>query len=100
MTIEELKKRKKELKMTLQEISDISGIPKRTVDDIFSGHTQNPRLDTVQAIARALGIDNEKTSSEELSEEEKQLVSLISQLTEEEVKELSNFIDFMISKRK
>jgi transcriptional regulator with XRE-family HTH domain len=35
-----------------------------------------------------------------LSEEEKQLVSLISQLTDEEVKELSSFVDYIISKRK
>ena len=94
MTIEALKQRKKELKMTLQEISDKSNIPKRTVDGIFSGKTKNPRIDTLQAIERALGL------SPELSEEEKQLVSLISQLTEEEVKELSSFVDYIISKRK
>lgn len=35
-----------------------------------------------------------------LSEDEKQLVSLISQLTSDEVKELSNFVDYIISKRK
>lgn len=34
-----------------------------------------------------------------LSEEEKQLVSLIAQLTDEEVKELSSFVDYIISKR-
>ena len=94
MTIEALKQRKKELKMTLQEISDKSGIPKRTVDDIFRGYTKHPRIDTLQAIERALGISSEP------KEETKELVSLIEQLTEEEVKELSNFIDFLISKRK
>ena len=35
-----------------------------------------------------------------LTEEEKQLISLISQLTSDEVKELSNFVDYIISKRK
>lgn len=35
-----------------------------------------------------------------LTEEEKQLISLISQLTNDEVKELSNFVDYIISKRK
>ena len=54
--MEYLKKAKKEKKLTLQEISNLSGIPKRTVDDIFSGHTKNPRIDTLQAIERALGI--------------------------------------------
>lgn len=98
MTIEALKQRKKEIKMTLQEISDESGIPKRTLEDIFRGRTKNPRLDTIQAIERALGID-EKKPSDNLSEEEKRLISLISQLTEEEVKELSSFVDYIVSKR-
>ena len=35
-----------------------------------------------------------------LSEEEKRLVSLIAELTDEETKELSNFVDYLISKRK
>lgn len=45
MNLEVLKKAKKEKRMTLQEISDKSGIPKRTVDQIFSGKTTNPRID-------------------------------------------------------
>ncbi len=100
MDIEGLKQLKKEQKMTLQQISDLSGIPKRTVDDIFSGKTKNPRIDTMQAIERALGIEQEKTPSDELSEGEKQLIELVKQLTDEEAEELSNYIDFIISKRK
>jgi hypothetical protein len=36
----------------------------------------------------------------EYTEDEKKLLSLISELTEEETQELSNYIDFIISKRK
>ena len=100
MDIEYLKKVKKAKKMTLQEISDLSGIPKRTVDGIFSGKTKNPRIDTMQAIERALGIEEEKTPTDDLSDGEKQLISLIKQLTDEETEELSNFVDFILSKRK
>jgi transcriptional regulator with XRE-family HTH domain len=100
MDIEGLKLLKKQKKMTLQQISDMSGIPKRTVDDIFSGKTKNPRIDTMQAIERALGLENEKTPTDELSEGEKQLIALIKELTDEEAQELSNYIDFIISKRK
>lgn len=64
MNIEQLKNEKKKRKMTLQEISDLSGIPKRTVDDIFSGHTKNPRVDTLQAIEKALGIGSNITAEE------------------------------------
>lgn len=63
MDIEYLKKVKKEKKMTLDEISEKSGIPKRTLEDIFRGATKNPRVDTLEAIEKALGI--EKTPPEE-----------------------------------
>ena len=65
MDIEYLKKIKKQKKMTLDEISVKSGIPKRTIEDIFRGATKHPRIDTLQAIERALGIENEKTPTEE-----------------------------------
>jgi len=64
MNIEQLKIIKKNKRMTLQEISDISGIPKRTVDQIFSGKTTNPRIDTIQAIERALGINSDNLPEE------------------------------------
>ena len=61
MDLELWKQVKKNKKLTLQDISDISNIPKRTVDDIFSGKTTNPRIDTVKAIELALGIKEEQT---------------------------------------
>ena len=97
--IETLKAIKKQKKLTLQDIADRSGIPKRTVDDIFSGKTKHPRIDTMQAIERALGIEEEKTAPE-YTEAEIQLFELIKQLTDEETEELSNFVDFILSKRK
>lgn len=63
MEIEKLKKRKKELKLTFDELSMRSGIPKRTLENIFHGITPTPRIDTMQAIERALGLSNEKTST-------------------------------------
>lgn len=55
--IEVLKKRRKELKMTFEELSKASGIPLRTLENIFHGVTKNPRIDTLQAIEKALGIE-------------------------------------------
>ena len=83
MDIEYLKKVKKAKKMTLQEISDLSGIPKRTVDGIFSGKTKNPRIDTMQAIERALGIEEEKTAPE-YTEAENALIELYRTASEEQ----------------
>ena len=56
MTIEQLKARKKELKMTFDQLSKKSGIAKRTLEDVFLGQTKNPRIDTMQAIEEALGL--------------------------------------------
>lgn len=35
----------------------MSGVPLQTLRDIFSGATRNPRIDTMHAIERALGIN-------------------------------------------
>lgn len=99
MDILTLKQRKKELKITNDELSEKSGIPKRTIEDIFRGATKNPRIDTMQAIERALGLDD-KSEKPILSEEEKELIALISELTDEETQELTSFVDYLISKRK
>lgn len=54
MTIEEMKKRKKELGYTNEQISELSGVPLGTVQKIFAGVTQSPRYDTLQALHRIL----------------------------------------------
>lgn len=54
MTIEEMKKWKRTLGMTSEEISNISGIPLSTVQKIFSGVTRSPRKATLDAILSAL----------------------------------------------
>ena len=96
--IEELKARRKELRITFEDLSIKSGIPLRTLENIFHGVTKHPRIDTMQAIERALGI-GEIEQTQELSSEEKEFASLVSQLTEEDRKELARFADYLICKR-
>lgn len=88
------KARKKELKLTFKRLAQISGIPKRTIEDIFSERTKNPRIDTIQAIEKALEISSlssEKinagaldsvSTSFNLSEKEKHLLELFNSLSE------------------
>ena len=64
-TIQEIKKYMKENNITYQELSDRSGIPLNTLKNLFRGKTKNPRIDTMQAIEKALGIENKKTPSDE-----------------------------------
>ncbi len=56
------KQRKKELGLNYEKIAELAGISKRSVEDIFRGYTTTPRIDTVEAIERALGL-NEKSPS-------------------------------------
>lgn len=100
MDIQDIKQYLKDNKITYQELSDSSGIALNTLKNIFRGKTEHPRIDTMQAIERALGLEQEKTPTDELSEGEKQLIALIKELTDDEAQELSNYVDFILSKRK
>lgn len=81
------KTRKKELKLTFKRLAQISGIPKRTIEDIFSEHTKNPRIDTIQAIEKALEISS--LSSEEINAGAVDSVSI--DLSAEELELIHNF---------
>ena len=52
-----LNKIMKEKKMTSQELSEKTGIPKRTIDDYRSARKKEPSLSRGLKIADALGVD-------------------------------------------
>lgn len=96
LNIELWEAKKKELGLTFDELSEKSGIPKRTILGVFRKEVTTPRIDTVQAIERALGLSEEGykdtmpfevTPTEEelitkyrsLSEENKQLILLLTE---------------------
>ncbi len=97
MDIELIRKVMKERKMTQQDLSNITGVPLQTIKYIFTGRTLYPRIDTVQAIEKALGLDRE--SSTDISQEEKNFLLAFRQLTEEEKKEFFNIANFILAKR-
>ena len=57
-------KRKDELGLKNKDIAQRSGIPLSTVEQIMCGKVKSPRLDTVQAIEKALGLDSPFTPEE------------------------------------
>lgn len=59
MNIDLWKKRKKELKLTHDKLSELSGISRRTIAGIFGGDPRyaSPTYNTIQSIEKALGID-------------------------------------------
>ncbi len=68
MEIQATKAYLKANKMTYEQLSEKSGIPLNTIKNILSGRTPNPRIDTIQAIERALDLN---PSSIEWTDEEK-----------------------------
>lgn len=66
MQLSEIKQYLRNNKITYEELSLKSDIPIGTLKSIFSGRTPNPRIDTVQAIERALGLSD--WSAEEKAE--------------------------------
>lgn len=79
------KSKKKELGITFDELSQLSGVPVQTLHNIFRGHTTTPRIDTVQAIERALGLDTPQWTDEERAQGVTDTVSRKLTVEEEEV---------------
>lgn len=52
MTLEEMKKCKREKGYTYAQMAELSGVPLGTIQKIFSGETASPRYDTLQALEK------------------------------------------------
>ncbi len=87
INVELWEERKKKLGYTFDELSEKSGIPKRTILGVFRKEVTTPRIDTVQAIEKALGLN---TPSLEWTDEDKAagvtFTSPYNNLSKEEVK--------------
>lgn len=57
MKIEEIKKYLKINGITYEKLSELSGISISAIKKIFSGSARYPRVDTMEAIEKALGLD-------------------------------------------
>lgn len=57
MTIEEMKKRKKELGYSFRQLSELTGLPLGTIQKVFNGETKAPRYQTLHALERVLAPD-------------------------------------------
>lgn len=55
MWLNNLNQFKKESGKTIKQVSEESGIPIGTLNKLFAGQTQNPKLDTVREVVHALG---------------------------------------------
>lgn len=64
MNLEIWKKAKKSLGITFDELAEKTNISVSTLKDIFRGKTYAPRIDTVQSIEKALGINSAWTDDD------------------------------------
>lgn len=56
MKVEELNEVRKRQKLSVAELAEKANLPKGTVEKVLFGVVKNPRIDTMQAIERALGL--------------------------------------------
>ena len=102
-----LRELRKNKKISMKELGLIVGASESTISLYESGKRQ-PDKDMLIALSDYFGVsvdyllgrDNNPTPGSEYTEDEKRLLELITQLTDEETQELSKFVDFIISKRK
>ncbi|MEY8356824.1 helix-turn-helix transcriptional regulator [Lachnospiraceae bacterium 54-53] len=66
MGLEKIEEYKRKLGMTTTELAEKSGVPKGTLDKILSGVTKDPKLETLKAIARVLGLSLDDFDNDEL----------------------------------
>ena len=98
MDLEYWKKVKKEKKMTIADIAERSGIPKGTVQNIFAGYVPTPRVDTVEAIERALGLEEKKPLADEILGQVAGLnIADYQNLTEEEQRKIAEIFNATVS---
>ena len=99
MDIKYIKSVMKENNITQIQLSEMSNIPIQTLRKIFAGYTPNPRIDTVQAIERALGITNEQTNID-ISPKKQQLLEILSKIDDSYADDILAMIKIYLSKDK
>ena len=60
MNIDELKKRKKQLKLTVSDLAILADLPQGTVSKIMTGETKMPRLETMEHLEMAICREEQK----------------------------------------
>ena len=96
MDIAEIKTFMKEHKITYGDLSKKSGVPESTLKNIFAGFTKNPRIDTMQAIERALGIDKDNDAPASSP----RIALYEDEVSEEGMEDIERFVEFIKEREK
>lgn len=66
MAANKLNERRKQLGMSIEEVAQQANLAKSTVEKVLFGVVKNPRIDTVEAIEKALGLGNPEALSSDI----------------------------------
>lgn len=89
MWLDNLNRLKKSCNMTIEQISDASGVPRGTLNKLFAGQTKDPQLSTVSAVVHCMGYtlddlsDDSVCGKTRLTPAQTALLSSFDQLNEE-----------------
>lgn len=106
MGLERITDLRKQVGMTIDELSIRSGIPVSTLKKISAGLTANPTLDTVKAIARALNCSIDEfddfpagrpAPQDGLSPVKQKLISRVQQMTDAQAEAFLRAMDAFLS---
>jgi|LSQX01.1.fsa_nt_gb transcriptional regulator with XRE-family HTH domain len=102
MGLEKINLLRKQKGLSIEELSNLSGVPIGTLSKITAGITKNPNLETVKALVAALGCKlDDLTDSLELTNtpsDETNLLHIYRQLTPDGKSDVRNFADYTLTK--
>lgn len=99
MGLEKISEYKKKLNLTTEELSERSGVPIGTLNKILSGATKDPKLETLKAIAKVLGLS--LNDFDDYNEPQTIAAHFDGdEYTEDELEEIKQFAEFVKNRKK
>lgn len=99
MDIQEIKAYMKKNKISYEKLAEMTGLSVSTITKIFGGFAKYPRVDTIETIERALGL-NKKNTSPELSDEESELLALFGKMSPAQKARFVGYGEGLLNERK
>jgi transcriptional regulator with XRE-family HTH domain len=99
MEIKEIKQYLKDHGITYKQLSKMCGVPESTLKNIFGGFTEHPRVDTMDAIENALGLNEFPVVPEELKKIPVAFYEGLDGLTDESMQDILEYIQFVKEKQ-
>jgi transcriptional regulator with XRE-family HTH domain len=97
-----IKQKREEMGFSVDKLAKKIGKSRATLYRYENGFIEKMPSNVLSDIANALGVTPAYLLGweDEFTQQKKELEKIIDELNEEELKELSNFVDYIISKRK